>query len=146
RLQDSVLGRIVEAIDRNYLEVSKPDKNLSIIEVKVQAKDEAFAKVFNNEIVKTVNDFYVQTKTKKSLENLAILQHQTDSVKVVLEGAIYSTAATLDATPNLNPTRQVLRTPVQRSQFSAEANRAILMELIKNLEMAKMALRKETPL
>src|SRR5690606_27420794 len=41
---------------------------------------------------------------------------------------------------------QVLRTPVQRSQFSAEANRAILMELIKNLEMAKMALRKETPL
>jgi len=146
RLQDSILGRIADNIKKNYLDVSKPDNKLSIIEVKVQAKDEAFAKTFNNEIVKNVNDFYVQTKTKKSLENLAILQHQADSVKAVLEGAIYSTAATLDATPNLNPTRQVLRTSVQRAQFSAEANRTILMELIKNMEVAKIALRKETPL
>ena len=36
-----------------------------------------FAKVFNKHIVKTVNDFYVQTTTKKSLANLSILQHQT---------------------------------------------------------------------
>ncbi|PTS96251.1 lipopolysaccharide biosynthesis protein, partial [Pedobacter sp. HMWF019] len=53
----------------------------------------------------------------------------------------------VDATPNLNPTRQTQRTaPVQRSQFSAETNKAILSELVKNLEMSKISLRKETPL
>src|SRR5690606_7059780 len=54
RLQDSIMGMIVSDINENYLEVVKPDKKLSIIEVKVQAKDETFAKVFNNEIVKNV--------------------------------------------------------------------------------------------
>ncbi len=146
RLQDSVLGKVVDDIDKKYLKVSKSDAKLSIINVDVQSTDEAFAKDFDNQIVKTVNDFYVQTKTKRSLENLAVLQHQTDSVKNVLNGAIYQTVAVADATPNLNSTRQVLRIPVQRSQFNVEANKAILTQLVQNLELAKIALRKETPL
>jgi len=64
-----------------------------------------------------------------------------------MNGAIFSAAAVSDATPNLNPTRQVQRAaPMQRSQFSAETNKAILSELVKNLEMSKISLRKETPL
>ena len=35
---------------------------------------------------------------------------------------------------------------MQRSQFSAETNKGILSELIKNLELSKMALLKEAPL
>lgn len=146
RLRDSILGVAVQDINLNYLTVNKPDKKLSVIKVEVKAKDELFAKYFNEQIVKTVNDFYVRTKTKKSLENLEILQRQTDSVRSVLDGAIYRTAAVADATPNLNPTRQILRTPGTRSQFNAEANKAILTQLVQNLEMAKIALRKETPL
>jgi hypothetical protein len=146
RLQDSVLGKVVEDIKKNYLSVSKPDKKLSIISVDVKAEDEAFAKDFNNQIVKTVNDFFIQTITKKALQNVAILQHQTDSVKSVLNGAIYQAITVADATPNLNPARQILREPVQRYQFNAEANKAILTQLVQNLELAKIALRKETPL
>lgn len=147
RLRDSVTGKIVEAIGKNYLNVAKPDKKLSIIKVDVKAKDEIFAKRFNEELVKNVNDFYVQTKTKKSLQNLNILQHKTDSVRAVMNGAIYSAVVVADATPNLNPTRQVQRAaPVQRAQFSAETNRAILAEMVKNLELSKITLMKETPL
>lgn len=146
RLQDSVLGSVVTDIKTNYLNVSKPDKKLSIIIAEVKSPDEFFAKNFNDQIVKNVNDFYIQTKTKKSLENVAILQHQTDSVKAVLNGAIYSGAAIIDATPNLNPTRQILRVPIQRSQYNAEANKAILIQLVQNLELSKITLRKETPL
>ncbi|MEJ7691781.1 lipopolysaccharide biosynthesis protein [Daejeonella sp.] len=146
RIQDSILGITVKSINQSYLSVSKPDKKLSIIKVAVNSKDEFFAKAFNNQIVQNVNDFYVQTKTKKALENLAIIQRQTDSVRNVLSGAIYQTAAIADATPNLNPTRQILRAPAQRSQFNAEANKAILTQLVQNLELAKLSLRKETPL
>ena len=147
RLQDSILGVVVDDISKNYLQVSRPNKKLSIIKVEVKAKDEFFAKEFNEEIVKKVNDFYVQTKTKKSLNNVKILQQKTDSVRAVMNGAIYSAVITTDATPNLNPTRQVQRVaPVQKAQFSAETNKAVLTEMVKNLEMTKLSLLKETPL
>lgn len=147
RLQDSILGTIVDDINKNVLNVVKPDKKLSIIKAEVKVTDEFFAKAFNDQIVKNVNDFYVQTKTQKSITNVAILQRKTDSVRSVMNGAIYSAAAVSDATPNLNMTRQIQRiAPVQRSQFSAETNKMVLGELVKNLEMSKMALLKETPL
>ncbi|WP_158798518.1 Wzz/FepE/Etk N-terminal domain-containing protein [Pedobacter sp. L105] len=147
RLQDSVLGTVVDDINKKYLTVEKPDKKLSIIRVEVKAKDELFAKEFNEEIVKNVNDFYIQTKTKKALANVNIMQHKTDSVRSVMNGAIYSAAAVSDATPNLNLTHQVQRSgPVQKYQYNAETNKGILTELVKNLELSKMSLLKETPL
>ncbi|MES2454333.1 MAG: lipopolysaccharide biosynthesis protein [Bacteroidota bacterium] len=147
RLQDSVLGSITAEINKSNLKVTKPDKKLSIIKVEVVAEDEFFAKAFNEQIVKNVNDFYVQTKTKKSMENVAILQQKVDSVRTIMSGAIYSAARISDATPNLNPTRQVQRTaPMQSSQFNAEMNKVILAELVKNLELSKISLRKEIPL
>jgi hypothetical protein len=147
RLQDSVLKVIVNDINKNYLNVFKPDKKLNIIKAEVRAQNEFFAKTFNNEIVKNVNDFYVQTKSKKSIENVAILQQKTDSVRAIMNGAIYTAAAVADATPNLNPSRQVQRmAPIQRSQFSAETNKSILGILVQNLELSKIALRKEIPL
>ena len=147
RLRDSVVGSIVEAISKSYLSVAKPDKKLSKIQVDVKSTNEVFAKRFNEEMVQNVNDFYVQTKTKKSLDNVAILQRKTDSVRAVMNGAIYNAAAVSDATPNMNPTRQVQRVaPIQRAQASAETNKAILGSLIQNLEMSKMALMKEAPL
>ena len=147
RLRDSILRESVKDIQNNYLSVGKLDKKLSIIKVEVKSEHEEFAKAFNEQLVKNVNDFYVRTKTKKSLENVQILQQKTDSVRAVMNRAIYSTAAVADATPNLNVTRQVQRSaPMQRSQFSAETNKAILAELVKNLEISKISLRKETPL
>ncbi|MCX2481794.1 lipopolysaccharide biosynthesis protein [Pedobacter sp. MC2016-15] len=146
RIQDSLLGVFALDIKNNLLSISKPDKKLSIIDVEVKSKDEIFSKVFNETIVKNVNDFYIKTKTKKSLFNLSILQRQTDSVRNALHGAIVATAAITDATPNLNITRQVLRAPGQRSQINAEANKAILSQLVQNLELSKIALRNETPL
>lgn len=147
RVQDSLLGTIVKDINKNYLEVSKPDKKLNIIQVEVKSKNEAFAKMLNEQLVENVNDFYIQTKTKKQSASIAILQHKTDSVLAVLNGAIFSAASIVDATPNLNSARQAQRiAPVQRSQVTTETNKAVLSELKKNLELSKLNLLKETPL
>lgn len=147
RSTDSILNTIVADISMNYLKVGKPDKKLGIIKVDVKSKDEVFAKTFNEGIVKTVNDFYLRTKTKKSLQNVIIMQRKADSVRSVMNGAIFSAVAVTDATPNLNPTRQIQRiAPSQKAQFSAETNKAILSSLVQNLEMSKVALMKETPL
>jgi hypothetical protein len=146
RVKDSIIISIINTINKSHLLVTKPDKKLSIISVQVKSENEVFSKLFNEEIVKTVNNFYVETKTKKSLENISILQKQTDSVRNVMNGAIYETVASSDATPNLNPAKQVLRASGLRSQVNVEANKAMYSELIKNLELSKISLRKETPL
>ncbi|RLJ73890.1 Wzz/FepE/Etk N-terminal domain-containing protein [Pedobacter alluvionis] len=147
RLRDSILGVIVQDINKNLLSVVKPDKKLSTIQVDVKATDELFAKAFNDELVTNVNDFYITTKTKKTQKNIEILQHKTDSVRNVMNGAIYRSVEISDATPNLNPTKQIQRVaPTQKAQFSAETNKAILSEMVKNLEMTKLGLLKETPL
>lgn len=146
RVQDSIVGEVVKTINNNYLTVTKPDKKLSILKVQVTTKDEQFSKVFNDEIVKNVNEFYVLTKTKKSAQNVAVLQHQTDSVKRELNGALAGMASSTDANPNANPSRQILKVPSQRRQVDAQANTAILTELVKNLEMSKLSQQKEMPL
>ena len=147
RQKDSILQSIVTDINKSNLFVGKLDKNASIFKIDVKSQHEVFSKEFNEELVKEVNDFYIQTKTRKSLDNIAILQNKTDSVKRVMNGDIIRVASITDATPNLNPTRQAQRmVPTQRSQFSAETNKAILSQLIQNLELSKMTLMKEAPL
>lgn len=146
RIHNNAIATIVNEINGRYLKVDKVDKKLSLIGVDFKSTDEIFAKEFNLQIVKDVNDFYAETKTKKALLNLAVLQHQTDSVKNVLNNSLYKSVSVSDATPNLNPTKQILRAPIQRMQISVEENKAILVQLVQNLEVAKITLRKDAPL
>jgi len=144
--QDSVLGVFYNNIIKNNLVVDKTDKKLSIIGINVNSENELFSKNFTEVLAKTVSDFYIDTKTKKSVQNVRILQHQTDSVRRELNAAIYGVASAIDANPNANPTRQVLRATSQHKQVDVQANQAILTQLVQNLELSKMSLRKETPL
>lgn len=146
RTRDSVMGKVIESINKGVLKVSKPDKKLSIINVEVKSADELFAKSFGNNIVAKVNQFYISTKTKKSIENVKILQQQTDSVRRVLNSSIGGVAAAIDANPNSNPAYQSLRVGSQRKQVDVQASGAIYQELVKNLELSKITLRKERPL
>lgn len=146
RQQDSIIKNIVIDINKNSLTVSKPDKKLNIIEVDTKFEDEAFAMEFNNKLVETVNDFYIKTKTKKTAHNVFILQKQVDSVKSVLNNSIGAVASELDAAPNANPSLLTLRVPSQKKQVDVQANTGIYGELVKNLELAKISLRQETPL
>ncbi|RYX80472.1 lipopolysaccharide biosynthesis protein, partial [bacterium] len=88
RQQDSIIQNIVQTFNKKLLVVTKPDKKLSIIQVDVSSKDEIFSKEFNNKLVETVNDFYTQTKTKKSSQNIRVLQKQADSVRNVLNSSL----------------------------------------------------------
>jgi uncharacterized protein YbcV (DUF1398 family) len=144
--QDSLLGLFYKNLLANNLTVDKIDKKLSIILVNVVSKNEIFSKYFAEKLVNNVSAFYVETKTKKTAYNIYILQHQTDSVKAELRNDIYGVASSVDVNPSANPTRAVLRAPTQRKQVDVQVNTAMLVELIKNLEAAKISLRNETPL
>ena len=144
--QDSILLQVVNDINKTYLSVDKPDKKLSIISVKVTSRDPLFAKFFTENIVANVNKFYIETKTKGSLQNLKLFQKQADSIRSVLNSSISGSAVAVDANPDPNPAMQVLRVPSQKRQVDIQANTALYAEAVKNLEVARSVLQRETPL
>ena len=146
RVQDSIMGVMYSDLSKNGLVVSQKDKKISIISVEVKSLDELFAKSFTEAIAKEVSDFYVQTKSKKANLNMAILERQTDSIRQELNGAITGVAVANDNTFGLNPALNVQRVPSARRQVDVQANTAILTVLVQQTEMAKVTLRKETPL
>ena len=146
RVQDSIMGKMYENLSKGGLSVAQKDKKISIISIDVTSQNELFAKYFCEALAKKVSDFYVDTKSKKARMNMAILQHQTDSIRGELNGAITGVAVANDNTFNLNPALNVRRAPSARRQVDVQANTAILTELVKQSELAKVTLRKETPL
>jgi hypothetical protein len=144
--QDSILGVFYGSLIKKNLSVDKIDKKLSIITISVNSENEVFSKYFTEILAKTVSDFYKEIKTKKSVQNVAILQRQTDSVRIGLNQALNGVATSVDNNPNANPALQILKVPSQRRQVDVQVNSAALTELVKNLEIAKISLRKETPL
>ncbi|WP_461450357.1 lipopolysaccharide biosynthesis protein [Mucilaginibacter sp.] len=146
RTQDSIVNDLVDIFNKKILSVTKPDKKIGIINVQVSSTDELFAKEFTNIIVETVNDFYIQTKTKKAIQNVQLLQKQADSVRAVLNTSISGVASAIDASPNANPLLLSLKVPSQRRQVDVQASSAIYAEVVKNLEVSRMILRQETPL
>ncbi|MCK8141476.1 Wzz/FepE/Etk N-terminal domain-containing protein [Flavobacterium sp. I-SCBP12n] len=146
RVQDSIMGVMYDNLSKTGLSVGQKDKKISIISIDMASSNELFAKYFTEALVKNVSDFYIDTKSKKARQNMAILQKQTDSVRGALNGAITGVAIANDNTFGLNPALNVRRAPSARRQVDVQANTAILTELVKQNEMAKVALRKETPL
>ena len=144
--QDSILQTISAGLTKNNLVIAQKDKKVSIISLTVKTENELFSKLFCEQLLKETSDFYIETKSKKSRLNVDILQRQADSIRAELNGAITGVAAASDNVYNLNPAFNVKRTPSTRRQVDVQANTAILTQLVAQLELSKVSLRKETPL
>jgi hypothetical protein len=146
RVHDSILGEMYKNISKEGLSVAQKDKKISIISMDVGSTNELFSLYFCEALARQVGKFYVDTKSKKARMNMEILQRQTDSIRAELNGAITGVAVANDNTFMLNPALNVRRAPSARRQVDVQANTAILTELVKQSELAKVTLRKETPL
>jgi uncharacterized protein involved in exopolysaccharide biosynthesis len=144
--QDSILQTISAGLTKSNLVITQKDKKVSIISLTVKTESELFSKLFCEQLLKETSDFYIETKSKKSRLNVDILQHQADSIRAELNGAITGVAAASDNVYNLNPAYNVKKTPGTRLQVDVQANTAILTQLVAQLELSKVSLRKETPL
>lgn len=144
--QDSILYGISSGLTKNSLVIAQKDKKVSIISLTVKSENELFSKFFCEQLLKETSDFYIETKSKKSRLNVDILQHQADSIRAELNGAITGVATASDNVYNLNPAYNVKKTPGTRRQVDVQANTAILTQLVAQLELSKVSLRKETPL
>jgi hypothetical protein len=145
--QNSLMNGFCKTISKADMVVGGKKGGAGFSFIEFTSEDEIFSKVFVEIILKVVSDFYVATKTKKSMENFLILQSQADSTRKTLNSAFSAVASSVDANPNANPAlSQTLKVPSQRKQIDVQAGQAAYLQLISNLESAKITLRKETPL
>ena len=141
-----VLNSIHEKILEESLTVGQKDKKNSVIYVDVQTESELFSKLFAEVLITEVSDFYVSTKSKKAKENVDILQNQGDSLRRLVYSGIENVASTTDNNFNLNPALKMRAVSGTKRQVEIQANTLMLTQTVQNLEMAKLTLRKETPL
>ena len=145
-IQDSLFREVTFSIQDDVLSIEKPEKDQNIYVVTSISNDEMFAFHLTKYIVDATSSFYIKTKTSTARTNLDMLQKEADSIRAALGGAIVSTGAQTDQTFNLNPAYQVQRSGAQQSQVRAAALGEAYGEVLKNLEIAKITLLKETPL
>lgn len=143
---DSLLLEFTKEIREDHLTISKPSRKLTILNVSFTHKDEHFAKAFNEALVTNVNSFYRTSKTKKSGDNLRILQLQADSVKQVLDNKVAAIAVAKESAPNLNPLYKSALVAEQKIMIDISSTSAVYEVIVKNLELAKISHRNNTPL
>lgn len=144
RVEDSLLNEVASEILKSQLTVTRKDKKLNFIDLKFRSYNESFSKTFSELLIKNTIATYLDYKVRKAKQNILIIQKQTDSVRAILSGDIATINETTDL--NVNPQKLKVRTPIQNKQIDVQVNSALYTELLKNLEISKLTMRKETPL
>lgn len=120
------------------------DKKLSFMDFSFQYTNEEFAKLFSEAHLRGVSEFYIQTKTALAQKNIETFQTKADSVRYKLDQCFARRASYADANRNANGQYASV------TQWKIETDIQILSttyaEMLKNLELLKLNLAKETPL
>lgn len=145
-VQDSLINEVCLKIENNLLTIARPDKKLSVYMVSTTSSNEIFSCYLTRYLVDETAQFYIDTKTSIAKQNLRMLQKEADSMRYILGSSISSTASEVDRTFNLNPALQVQRSSIQKGQVNTTVLGTAYGEVVKNLELAKINLQKETPL
>lgn len=142
--QDSLLKEIQEYVNRELLDVYKPDKKLSLIYVNSEHEDKFFAQALTEAIVKNTTEYFLESITSKARANLEVLQLQKDSAELKLKEAIVRNANAQDQ--SINSVFQRNQVDKYESYVDLEIANALFIEITKNLTLAEIGLRKQTPL
>ena len=143
-LQDSALMLLYQHTVEEVLRADKPERKLSLIQLTAVHQDKFLAKAITEELINQTSQYYVEILTKKARINLNVLQHEADSVRILMNENLTTSANTTDL--NINPNRASLRIDQNRALVELQVSVALYGEIIKNLKLAEIGLRKQTPI
>lgn len=126
--------------------VFKKDKKLIFYIINANDTDPDIAYYVAKIVLDATSRYFIDTKTKVSANSVKLLQHEADSLGTVLSNTFSSTASMNDRTYNLNPSITVQRSGSIFNQAKATAFAGAYTEVMRNLEIAKINLQRETPL
>ncbi|HSW67874.1 MAG TPA: hypothetical protein VLH16_04780 [Bacteroidales bacterium] len=142
-LTDSALYLTYRYVNNEVLDVVIPHKRMGFIYVKCVHADPKLAVEFSKLLIGTVTDFYVNSITTKARQNLDLLQAEADSVRALINNNLSITAMEHDL--NINPLWQSMRIDHNRAMIDLQVAVTLFGEIVKNLKLAEIALRRQTP-
>jgi uncharacterized protein involved in exopolysaccharide biosynthesis len=141
--QDSVLAMAQRSLIKNNILIERLTKKGSIIQVSITAENEVFAKLLSERIVSDAKEMYLQIKVGNSRANVLNLQQKADSLLKLSNAKSYQTASSfvIDA----NPALRTSAVPSELSLRDKMVVQTLYVEVVKNLELHKIALMQQTP-
>lgn len=143
--QKMLYQQIISFVEKSFI-VFKKDKKLIIYIISVTSTNPEITYYTSKVLLDETSRYFIETKTKVFASGVKLLQHEADSLANVLSGIFSSTASMNDRTYDLNPAITVQRSGSMFNQAKAAAYDAAYIEVMRNLEIAKVNLQKETPL
>jgi uncharacterized protein involved in exopolysaccharide biosynthesis len=138
------LGIAWKSLIKNNLSVELTSDETNIVNVSCESKDEVFAKLFVEELVKKITQFYEATKTASSRNTLNFIEGRADSVLIELKLAELAYARHKDS--NFGVMRAEGLLEELRLKREVEILNVMYSEIIKNLEVSKFTLLNQKPL
>jgi len=142
--RDSLISLFWNDIVKDNLEVSFNSNDASIITLSFIFQDQYFAKVFVENIIEEMGKFYVGYNTSQSRNTLEFIQNRADSVYLELKLAEEEYAKIKDI--NQRIVKASGRLKELQLMRTVQVLNTMYLELVKNLELSKLTLLKETPI
>lgn len=143
RAQDSILHNMADALLTKNISAVRKDKKLSFMIYTFAHNNEEFTKEFSAAHLREVSKFYIDTKTSLARKNIETFQGKADSVRQKLDQCFTRRARFADENRNANGQM------ISVTQWKLDTDIQILSntytEMLKNLEVLKLNLAKETP-
>lgn len=140
---DSLLYKIQNSVKEN-LELGLVNEKGSINRIVYKSTNEKFSKIIIEKLIEVVSDFYIQTKTTKTLTTIEKTQAKVDSIKRELASAEFALAKHKDNSYRTIKAQGYLTE--MRLTRDVEILNIMYAESVKNLELTSFALMNETPL
>jgi uncharacterized protein involved in exopolysaccharide biosynthesis len=143
RVEDSLLHIISKRIREKELSVFKPDKKLSLFSLDLTTRNEKLSQIISLRLIEAASNLYIETKTRRLRINVDRLQRKSDSVALLLNRKIFSSAS--KDLINANPSYINTGVDLEISNRDKSLLGGIYSDLNKSLDMSKTALIQETP-
>ena len=144
RAQDSILMIVSLGMIKDNISAIRRDKKLSYMEYQFVYPNEEFAMKFSSTHLKSVTDFYVETKTRLSKKNLESFQQKADSVRRELDKTIAKSSAFYDG--HRNASGSFVSAQLKKYEIDIQVLTSTYQEIEKNIKVLELDLARETPL
>ncbi len=142
--KNNIISTIYQTLLAKNLAISQKGTGSSIIVVSCNSENELFSKYFLESLVNEVTGYYIETKTKRAMNNVDFLQKRIDSIRNVYTGSLYNRAAGTDA--NLNIVRETENVGASKKETDIQISKNTYIELVSSLEAARTLLTRDMPL
>ncbi len=138
--------RLLNALHGNFLKYRleiEQKKTTAFLKLIVRTENEELSEQLSKHILQAVNEYHIETSTRKQRNIYEIFKHRADSLKVEIEVSEQLMAASADR--NILSHKMEQRIDVVRLKREIVLLNAIYTEVLKNLEMTRFSLLNETP-